>query len=143
MEPAFEGLLPAFSPDGSHIAYASSESGRSQVYVRSYPDNALTRFNSGGYGLEPRWCDQCGAVFFRRKSQFLMAATRTEPVFSYDPPLVAFEVDGFVDTPGLSFDITADGQRLLVVKRAREMPLTTIYLLQGSLPGPGDRVSGR
>lgn len=135
--------MPAFSPDGSHIAYNSEESGQLQVYVRSYPDNRLTRFSSGGFGIEPRWCDECEAIFFRRKSQFLMAAMQTEPVFSYEPPVVAFEANEFVDTPGLSFDVTADGQRLLVVTRAREMPLTTVYLLQHWLPGPGNGVSRR
>jgi len=143
VDPAFAGAMYAFSPDGSHIAYGSSESGQSQVYVRSYPDNRLTRFNSGGFGIEPRWCDECGAIFFRRGSQFLMAATQTTPVFSYEPPRVVFKANEFVDTPGRSFDVTADGQRLLVVTRAREMPLTTVHLLQHSLPGPGNGVSRR
>ncbi len=34
-----------------------------------------------------------------------------------DPPRVVFETD-FVDTPGVSYDVSPDGQRLLIVKPA-------------------------
>ena len=40
---------------------------------------------------------------------------RTEPELDWDAPRLAFETD-FVDTLGRSFDVSADGQRIYVVK---------------------------
>src|SRR5438093_9989188 len=49
-------------------------------------------------------------------------AVRSLPMFKRtiapprgDPPRLVFDTD-FIDTPGMSYDISADGQRLLVVK---------------------------
>ncbi len=36
----------------------------------------------------------------------------------WDPPRLVFGTE-FIDTPGISYDVSRDGQRLLVVKRAR------------------------
>jgi hypothetical protein len=46
----------------------------------------------------------------------------------WDPAQPAFHTD-FVDTPGRSYDISPDGKRLLVVKRAQEDARTRINLL--------------
>jgi hypothetical protein len=45
------------------------------------------------------------------------ARVRTALELGFDPPRLVFQTD-FIDTPGRSYDISADGQRLLVVKRA-------------------------
>ena len=52
-----------FSPDGHWVAYTSNESGRDEVYVRSFSMNsARTAVEvsgkwqiSNGYGQEPHW----------------------------------------------------------------------------------------
>jgi len=51
-----------------------------------------------------------------------------EPDFSWEPPRLAFETD-FVDTPGRSYDVSPDGQRLLVVKRVREPARTKLHVV--------------
>ena len=33
------------------------------------------------------------------------------------PPRLVFEADEFIDTPGKSFDVSSDGQRLYYVRR--------------------------
>ncbi|HEX9572291.1 MAG TPA: hypothetical protein VF969_08560, partial [Burkholderiales bacterium] len=38
LQAPFNERMPAFSPDGRWLAYASDESGTFQVYVRSFPD---------------------------------------------------------------------------------------------------------
>jgi Tol biopolymer transport system component len=47
--PAMEHM-PTFSPDGRWIAYASNQSGREEVYIRSYPprDGMVRRMSDGG-----------------------------------------------------------------------------------------------
>jgi hypothetical protein len=40
---------------------------------------------------------------------------RTNPELKWDTPSRAFETD-FIDTPGRSYDVSANGNRLLIVK---------------------------
>jgi Tol biopolymer transport system component len=49
--------MPIFAPDGAPVAYASNESGRSEVYVRSYPrrEEETGRRVSEGGGTAPVW----------------------------------------------------------------------------------------
>jgi hypothetical protein len=42
-----------------------------------------------------------------------------------------FETD-FNDTPGISYDVSSDGQRLLVVKRANPIERTRVEILTSS-----------
>jgi hypothetical protein len=54
---------PAFSPDGRWLAYVSDESGRSEVYVKGYPQgDRLAVSASGGNG--PVWARDGKALFF-------------------------------------------------------------------------------
>jgi len=58
-----------------------------------------------------------GELFYRKGNQWMASAVRTTPELSWDPPRPVFQTD-FLDTPGRSYDVSPDGQRLLVVKRA-------------------------
>ena len=53
-----------------------------------------------------------------------------EPEFSWEPSQLAFDVDDFIDTPGQSYAVSPDGQRLLVVVRVRELPRDKIRIIQ-------------
>jgi hypothetical protein len=78
-------------------------------------------------GLEPVWCT-CGELFFRKGNQWLSSTVRTEPTLTWDPPRPVFLTD-FVDTPGRSYDVSPDGKRLLVVKRAEPDIRSRVHLL--------------
>ena len=112
----FPGHMPAFSPDGRWVAYTSSETGQLEIYARSFPDGGNARQISTGGGGEPIWCP-CGEVFYRNANRWMSVKVRTQPDLQWDAPRLRFETD-FVDTPGRSYDVSADGTRLLVVKRA-------------------------
>jgi serine/threonine-protein kinase len=43
------------SPDGHWVAYQSDESGRDEVYVRSFPDSGRKTLVSAGGGVNPMW----------------------------------------------------------------------------------------
>lgn len=45
LKSAFNDQWPSISPDGSWLAYHSSESGKNEVYVRTFPPSATS---SGG-----------------------------------------------------------------------------------------------
>ncbi len=117
-----------FSPDGRWVAYASDEPGRFEVFVQSYPDGKTVRQISADGGMEPVWC-RCGELFWRSGNRWMSVAIRTQPELSWDPPRLAFQVDNFIDTPGRSYDVSPDGKRLLVVKRAEPDERSRIHLI--------------
>jgi Tol biopolymer transport system component len=52
---AFDVRAPAFSPDGAWLAYESSQSGQTNVYVRPFPGPGLQSQISIGGGVFPTW----------------------------------------------------------------------------------------
>jgi len=52
----------------------------------------------------------------------------TEPALKWDAPKLAFETE-FVDTPGRSYAVSPDGQRLLVVKPVEPDRTTAIQVV--------------
>ena len=81
------------------------------------------------YGNEPVWCQSCGELFYRDGNQWMTSKVTTSPELSWEPPQLAFETKDFIDTPGRSYAVSADGQRLLVVKRARELERAKIHVV--------------
>ena len=76
--------------------------------------------------------------FYRRGNQIFSVRVVFQPEFRWGAPELAFTTDDFIDTNGRSYDVTPDGQRLLVVKRARELPRNSINLIQNWTAALGD-----
>jgi Tol biopolymer transport system component len=118
----FDEFAPKFSPDGRWLAYVSNESGRYEVYVRPYPEGHGRWLVSVGGGTEPLWSPSGHALFYRNSDEMMEVSVRTEPTFSVEPPTVVFTKAfkaGIYST--LSYDITADCQRFLMIERNLEM----------------------
>jgi serine/threonine-protein kinase len=123
-----EATFPAFSPDGRWLAYASTGTGTSEIWAMSYPDGQKRRQISAGGGIEPLWC-ACGDIFYRHGNRWFSArVTKTEGDLEWERPRLAFETE-FIDTPGLSYDVSRDGQRLLVVKRTESDRRDRIHVI--------------
>jgi Tol biopolymer transport system component len=113
----------AFSRDGRWLAYASSESGIYEVYVRAYPDTGVKRLVSGGGGYIPTWSPAGNQLFFRTLDQRLMVVDYTETPDSlmtgapreWSPRRLA----NIGMTPNV--DIAPDGKRFVVLM-PNEMP---------------------
>jgi len=117
VSPGFEGIFPTFSPDGRWLAYASSQkTGTYEIFIRSYPDGKVDRQISVDGGIEPLW-KPSGELFYRNGNRWFSTRVPTEPDLHWDPPRLVFQTE-IIDTPGMSYDVSPDGQRLLVVKRA-------------------------
>ena len=55
---------PQFSPDGRYLAYQSAESGRDEVYVKSFPGGEGKWQVSVNGGAVPRWGRRVNRLFF-------------------------------------------------------------------------------
>jgi hypothetical protein len=118
------------SPDGNWIAYISQSSGTPEILVRAFPDGDIDRQVSIDGGLEPIWCRDCDELYFRRGNKWYASQLEFEPELTIGTPELLFEVPGFVDTAGISYDVSRDGQRFLVLIRKNEPERTKLNLVQ-------------
>jgi serine/threonine-protein kinase len=118
----------AFSPDGRHVAYASNETGQYEVWVRPREEGSNARQVSFNGGMAPVWC-ACNEIFFRRGNQFFSAVVSPGADLEWGTPQLVFEVPDFIDTSGISYDISSDGQLLYTMKRAEATIDGRIHLI--------------
>jgi serine/threonine-protein kinase len=85
---------PAFSPDGRWLAYASTESGRDEVFLRPYPPSGGGQYRvSEGGGVSPQWSPKGDTLYYVSPSGNLMAVPiQTAPVFRRGRPREMFPV---------------------------------------------------
>ena len=102
---------PIFSPDGRWIAYTSSDSGRSDVFVSAYPGPGATVQVSSEGGTMPRWRRDGAELFYRNGGKMMAVKVETRPTFSASRPELLFEA-----TYGNGYDVAPDGKRFLMVK---------------------------
>ena len=114
---------PQFSPDGRWLAYISDESGRYEVYLQPYPGPGGAVQISQGGGTEPVWNPNGRELFywsrgFGRKGEMLAVDISTEPSFTAGNPRMIFEAAylGSTSREVPNYDVSADGQRFLMVK---------------------------
>jgi serine/threonine-protein kinase len=106
----------AFSPDGRWLAYASNESGRSEVYVRSYPDGNGPWQISTDDGILPTWSRTRSELFYSNSELQIMVVpyATTGEVFQPEKPRLMSErrFRRGRTGAGRSFDLHPDGNRL-------------------------------
>jgi len=95
-------------------------SGRDEVYVRPFPDVEGGRWQvSTDGGRTPVWAHNGRALFYRSPDKAVMAV-QIEPGSAWrsGPPTQMLPARYFDNsgTTGRSFDVTADGQRFLMIK---------------------------
>jgi serine/threonine protein kinase/Tol biopolymer transport system component len=127
LKTTYSEASPRFSPDGRWIAYQSNESGRFEIYVRSYPDGESARQVSTEGGTEPVWPSGGTDLLYRGANGMLMAAAITlSPEFKVGKPRALFDASRYES----SFGAAADGRRLLLMPIvANEQPPTQIHVV--------------
>jgi serine/threonine-protein kinase len=115
----FDGTFSEFSPDGRYIAYQSPESGRAEIYVRPFPrvDSGRWPISVAG-GTRPAWSHNGRELFYIDDSNTLTAVTvRTSGTsFSAGAPARVLDAKYSSVFPGRPYDVSADGQRFLMLK---------------------------
>jgi Tol biopolymer transport system component len=107
-----------FSPDGRFVAYVSDESGRYEVYVASFPVPSLRVPISNGGGYTPRWRRDGKELLFSTGDNRLMSVDVTlGATFKAGVPKFLFQapIYGGGASQQHRWDMTADGQRLLII----------------------------
>ncbi len=115
--------VAAFSPDGNWLAYVSDESGRDEVYVKSYPGPGAREVISSNGGTEPVWSPDGRDIFYRKGSQMLAVTIRTQPAFIADAPRVLFDepyVLAAVAVGRPNYDVSPHGQSFVMVRMASD-----------------------
>jgi serine/threonine-protein kinase len=113
---------PEFSPDGRWLAYDSNESGRSEVYVRGFPDAGGKWQISNNGGVKPVWSRNGRELFFQSNDNRIIAVSyiAKSGSFAADKPRLwsekSFASRGVVPT----FDLAPDGKRFAVMMEAED-----------------------
>jgi eukaryotic-like serine/threonine-protein kinase len=115
-----------FSPDGQWLAYSSDETGRFEVYTRSFPGLSTKWQISTGGGTRPRWRQDGRELFYLTPDKKLMAVKiRVGSRFEADVPRELFQAP----LQNLaSYVVAADGRRFLlsVPTEASPIPITVV-----------------
>jgi len=129
-----------FSPDGHLIAYTSDDSGRNEVYVRTFSPNSAGVTDAGvkwlisnAGGAEAHWRGDGKELYYQSPDGKMMAVEiTTNPVFRAGTPTVLFqtppvrEVNGGL---GPQWDVTSDGKRFLFAapdSQVTQAPFTVV-----------------
>jgi len=98
------------------IAYSSDESGRSEIYVQSYPGGANRIPVSTGGGILPRWSRDGKELFYVTGDAVVAVAVR--PDGSFGAPRRLFDRSNFLlNYRFQSYSVSPDGKRFLMIQR--------------------------
>ena len=109
-------VMGHFSPDAKWVAYASTETGRQEVFVQDFPATGAKFQVSINGGSEPRWRSD-GREFYFLGADGRMMAVEVEhtPAFRLGVPTPLFQTRlNLLTTPARRYGVSADGKRFLM-----------------------------
>jgi eukaryotic-like serine/threonine-protein kinase len=111
-----------FSPDGRWMAYASNESGRSEIYVEPVPGPGGRWQISTDGGEQPRWARNGREIFYRNGTRMMSATVQIQPTFAAARPVELF--DRKFDRGGTvgGYDVSQDGQTFVMTRSEHASP---------------------
>ena len=119
LQEEFDERNASFSSDGRWIAYESTESGVSEVYVRPFPDVDADRWPvSSGSGRWPVWNPAGGELFFITSDHLVALSYEDDPSFARGRTTQLFDVTPYESLPiTRRMAVSPDGDRFLLIKR--------------------------
>ena len=134
----FEGV-PAVSPDGRWLAYASNETGRTEIYVQPFPGQGPKRQITEGRGIQLpialrgstpdrplRWSRDGRELFYWDGDRLMSVPITPGTSFGSAPPRRIFEMEN-----AIAMEPSPDGRRFLVVREVAPMRLGKIIVALG------------
>ncbi len=137
----FNDTVPMVSPDGRWLAWAGDDSGQWEIYVTAFPGGGRKWQISDG-GDWPRWKRDGSEIFYLTAAGTVMATQvdGSGDTFRVGATEELFELGPYND--GFDYDVTADGQRFLVIKQAEQneqrnqQPMALVLNWQNDLRKP-------
>jgi Tol biopolymer transport system component len=131
LQTSFNESSARFSPDGRWLAYCSDNSGRSEVYVRSFPSPGAEWRVSVGGGTQPVWRPDGRELFYVGADDKLMAVkTKVMSDVAHGVIENLFDIRLRTSSSDIGlFDVAADGRRFLVntpVEQLTSSPVTVV-----------------
>ncbi len=137
-DPRYDEAAPALSPDGRWLAYESDETGRSEVYIRPFPNTEGGKWQvSLNGGQAPLWAHSSRELFYVDGARNMVATpvgTGTPLQLGERRVLFRLERDIYLNnlehyTP---FDISRDDRRFLMARQVRpeSEPAQTYVLVE-------------
>ena len=115
------------SPDGRWLAYESTESGQTEIYVRPMASGNPGRWQiSSGGGTRPLWARNGRELFYLSPDGTMMSvAIEAGEAFTPGTPKKLFSVRYYFGggiNAGRTYDVSPDGQRFLMLKEGGADP---------------------
>ncbi len=140
LQTEFAEVMGQFSPDGRWVAYASNESGRSEIYVQPYPaDGGKWQVSTDG-GIQPRWREDGKELFYLTgDDRVMMAEIEAGETFRAGVPHMLFRAPGvnpLLPENFFHYDVSRDGQRFLIdvaAEESEQSPVTIVLNWQAEL----------
>ena len=129
----FNEFAPTISPDGRYLAYASDESGRTEIYVVSLPDASDKCQISTDGGAEPIWSPDGQELFYRVGDRMVHVAV-AGGLHRAGVPATLFEhrhLPGAV-TGLANYDVLPDGGGFMIIAEREAPAMVTLQVTLGS-----------
>ncbi len=110
----FDEASPAVSPNGRWLAYASTASGRREVYVREFPTGAWQLRMSLNGGTQPAWRDDGQELYYYQPDGAIMAVPISAAAAGRPTAGVPVRLFGVDPRAYRSFDAALGGRRFLM-----------------------------
>lgn len=106
------------SPDGRWVAYTSDESGRSEVYLDSYPRPGRRVSVSSNGGAHPVWRADGRELYYWNDGRLVVVRLDAEPggaAPAVGMPIVLFRAPYYIG-PNTMYDVSPDGERFVIIQ---------------------------
>lgn len=123
----FNEVVGMISPDGRFLAYLSNETGRMEVYVRSFSGRSGKWQISNEGGLQPLWARNGRELFYRNEDMMMAVGIETEPEFQAGKPTLLFQ--GNFSDPGdwpAQYDVSPDGREFLMIQEESKTQIQVV-----------------
>jgi serine/threonine-protein kinase len=121
----FDEASAKFSPDGKWVTYCTNRTGRSEVYVEPWPGPGMRVQLSSDGGTDPLFSRGGREICYRNGDKMMVVQVSIAGQFTAGPPAVLWTgryshgLSSSCGPPGVSsanYDVSADGQRFLMIK---------------------------
>jgi len=120
----------ALSPDGRWMAYASNESGRSEIYVEPVTGPGGRRQLSNEGGDQPRWVRNGREIIYRNGTKVMSVPMQLRPDFQPGKVVELFDRKFDPGAAVAGYDVSPDGQTFIMTRSEHDNP-TEIRIVLG------------